>query len=43
MPVYNDTGIFIKKIIPDGAAAKSGKLNPGDQILKVFVKKNYSL
>ncbi|XP_067124938.1 protein lap4 isoform X3 [Centruroides vittatus] len=31
----NQPGIFISKIVPDGAAAKTGKLKVGDRIIKV--------
>ncbi|XP_015903833.1 protein lap4 [Parasteatoda tepidariorum] len=31
----DDPGIFISKIVPEGAAAKTGKLKVGDRLLKV--------
>lgn len=29
-------GVFVSKVVPDGAAAKTGKLRIGDRILSVF-------
>lgn len=33
--VFSDPGIFITTVKPNGAAAKDGRLQPGDKILEV--------
>jgi len=35
--VENDPGIFVTTVRVDGAAAKDGRLQPGDKILEVHV------
>ena len=34
--VGDDPGIFVTTVKPNGAAAKDGRLHPGDKILKVY-------
>jgi len=35
--VENDPGIFVTTVRVDGAAAKDGRLQPGDKILEVYI------
>lgn len=36
--VGDDPGIFVTSIKPNGAAARSGRIGPGDKILEVLFK-----
>ena len=36
-------GMFILEVLPEGAAALTGKLRSGDRILKVGLVPNYSI